>query len=105
MSDGIIAPGFEPAALEILRAKKGGKYIVLQPSAGAKTSIRFTGALQQPTRPGAFATHMERFLRDLREARDACNKLPFDDARACRCRRRRRHRRRVSPRRHVCPLP
>ena len=23
---------------------------------------------------------MESFLRDLREARDACNKLPFDDA-------------------------
>ena len=44
---------------------------------------------------------MESFLRDLREARDACNKLPFDDARACRCRRRRRHRRRVSPRRHA----
>ena len=34
---------------------------------------------------------MKSFLRDLREARDACNKLPFDDARACRCRRRRRH--------------
>ena len=30
MSDGIIAGGFEPGALEILRAKKGGKYIVLQ---------------------------------------------------------------------------
>ena len=30
MSDGIIAPGFEPEALEILKAKKGGKYIVLQ---------------------------------------------------------------------------
>uniref|UniRef100_A0A7S4AZR5 MGS-like domain-containing protein n=1 Tax=Chrysotila carterae TaxID=13221 RepID=A0A7S4AZR5_CHRCT len=30
VSDGIIAPGYEPAALEILRAKKGGKYIVLE---------------------------------------------------------------------------
>ena len=30
MSDGIIAGGYEPAALDILRAKKGGKYIVLQ---------------------------------------------------------------------------
>lgn len=30
VSDGIIAAGFEPEALEILRAKKGGKYIVLQ---------------------------------------------------------------------------
>ena len=33
VSDGIIAGGFEPAALEILRAKKGGKYIVLQADA------------------------------------------------------------------------
>lgn len=33
VSDGIIAPGFEPEALEILKAKKGGKYIVLQADA------------------------------------------------------------------------
>jgi len=30
VSDGIIAPGYEPAALDILRAKKGGAFIVLQ---------------------------------------------------------------------------
>jgi phosphoribosylaminoimidazolecarboxamide formyltransferase/IMP cyclohydrolase len=30
VSDGIIAPGFSPEALEILAAKKGGKYPVLQ---------------------------------------------------------------------------
>lgn len=30
VSDGIIAPGFEPEALELLRAKKAGKYCVLQ---------------------------------------------------------------------------
>ncbi|CCU98974.1 unnamed protein product [Malassezia sympodialis ATCC 42132] len=30
VSDGVIAPGYEPAALEALRAKKGGKYCVLQ---------------------------------------------------------------------------
>lgn len=30
VSDGIIAPSYEPHALEILKAKKGGKYIVLQ---------------------------------------------------------------------------
>merc|ERR1719436_1505988 len=30
VSDGIIAPGFEPEALEILKAKKGGKFIVLK---------------------------------------------------------------------------
>ncbi len=30
VSDGVIAPGYEPAALEILQAKKGGKYAVIQ---------------------------------------------------------------------------
>ena len=30
--------------------------------------------------PGAIATHMESLLRDLGDARDACNNLPFDDA-------------------------
>ena len=30
MSDGIIAGGFEPEALEILKAKKQGKFIVLK---------------------------------------------------------------------------
>ncbi len=30
VSDGIIAPGYEPAALEILSRKKGGRYLILQ---------------------------------------------------------------------------
>ena len=30
VSDGVIAPGYEPEALEILRGKKGGGYLVLQ---------------------------------------------------------------------------
>jgi phosphoribosylaminoimidazolecarboxamide formyltransferase/IMP cyclohydrolase len=30
VSDGMIAPGYEPAALDILRAKKGGKYLVIE---------------------------------------------------------------------------
>jgi phosphoribosylaminoimidazolecarboxamide formyltransferase/IMP cyclohydrolase len=30
VSDGVIAPGFEAEALEILKKKKGGKYLVLQ---------------------------------------------------------------------------
>jgi len=30
VSDGIVAPGFEPEALEILKAKKGGGFIVMQ---------------------------------------------------------------------------
>merc|ERR1719473_2584284 len=30
VSDGIVAPGFTPEALAILKAKKGGKFIVLE---------------------------------------------------------------------------
>jgi phosphoribosylaminoimidazolecarboxamide formyltransferase/IMP cyclohydrolase len=30
VSDGIVAPAYQPAALDILRKKKGGKYVVLQ---------------------------------------------------------------------------
>lgn len=30
VSDGIVAPGFEPAALEILKGKKGGAFIVME---------------------------------------------------------------------------
>jgi phosphoribosylaminoimidazolecarboxamide formyltransferase/IMP cyclohydrolase len=30
VSDGVIAPDYEPAALELLKAKKGGKYAVIQ---------------------------------------------------------------------------
>ena len=32
VSDGVVAPGYEPEALEILRKKKAGKYCVLQVS-------------------------------------------------------------------------
>lgn len=35
VSDGVIAPGYEPEALEILKKKKAGKYCVLQVSFGA----------------------------------------------------------------------
>ena len=30
VSDGVIAPGFEGKALEILKRKKGGRYLVLE---------------------------------------------------------------------------
>jgi phosphoribosylaminoimidazolecarboxamide formyltransferase / IMP cyclohydrolase len=30
VSDGVVAPDYEPEALEILRKKKGGKYLILQ---------------------------------------------------------------------------
>eukprot|EP00808_Paulinella_micropora_P023666 g16052.t1 len=33
VSDGVVAPGFEPAALEILKAKKGGSFVVLEADA------------------------------------------------------------------------
>ncbi|OLQ14515.1 Bifunctional purine biosynthesis protein PURH [Symbiodinium microadriaticum] len=38
VSDGIIAPSFAPEALETLKAKKGGKFIVLKADAGFKYS-------------------------------------------------------------------
>eukprot|EP00591_Stephanopyxis_turris_P012480 CAMPEP_0195520844 /NCGR_PEP_ID=MMETSP0794_2-20130614/17578_1 /TAXON_ID=515487 /ORGANISM="Stephanopyxis turris, Strain CCMP 815" /LENGTH=615 /DNA_ID=CAMNT_0040650279 /DNA_START=31 /DNA_END=1878 /DNA_ORIENTATION=+ len=34
VSDGIVAPGFTPEALEILKKKKGGKFIILEATAG-----------------------------------------------------------------------
>lgn len=43
VSDGIIAPGYEPAALEILKAKKAGKYAVVKIDPGyepAQTETR-----------------------------------------------------------------
>ena len=53
VSDGVIAPGYEPAALEILRRKKGGRYLILQAdpnAAPAATESRdhFGVQLSQP---------------------------------------------------------
>ncbi|GAA5972618.1 hypothetical protein JCM11641_002938 [Rhodosporidiobolus odoratus] len=42
VSDGIIAPGYEPEALELLRKKKGGKYCVLQMDASYIPSLTET---------------------------------------------------------------
>jgi len=52
VSDGVIAPGYESGALEILKKKKGGKYTVLQMDSGyvpAATEVRqvFGVTLQQ----------------------------------------------------------
>jgi phosphoribosylaminoimidazolecarboxamide formyltransferase/IMP cyclohydrolase len=41
VSDGVIAPGYEDEALEILKKKKGGKYCVLQVSLGLKVASDF----------------------------------------------------------------
>jgi hypothetical protein len=38
VSDGIIAPGYAPEALDVLSKKKGGKYCVLQVSMGRRVS-------------------------------------------------------------------
>ncbi len=40
VSDGIIAPGYEPAALDILKAKKAGAFIVLQADASFEPPAR-----------------------------------------------------------------
>jgi phosphoribosylaminoimidazolecarboxamide formyltransferase / IMP cyclohydrolase len=40
VSDGIIAPGYEPAALEILKAKKSGAFIVMQADASYEPPAR-----------------------------------------------------------------
>ena len=34
VSDGIVAPGYTPEALELLKSKKGGKFIVLEATSG-----------------------------------------------------------------------
>ena len=39
VSDGVIAPGYEPEALELLKAKKGGGYLVLQMDEGYAPGI------------------------------------------------------------------
>lgn len=46
VSDGVVAPGYEPEALEILRKKKGGKYCVLQ--VGACDSSLISGQTHRP---------------------------------------------------------
>lgn len=50
VSDGIIARGFEPEALEILKAKKGGKYLVLQVSVCVCAYQRFQRTGEYRTR-------------------------------------------------------
>lgn len=40
VSDGIVAPGFEPEALEILKGKKGGGFIVMQADASFEPPTR-----------------------------------------------------------------
>ena len=39
MSDGIVAPGYEPAALAILSSKKDGKFIILEVRVGIDSAV------------------------------------------------------------------
>ena len=53
VSDGIIAPGYEPEALEILRRKKGGRYLILRadpeaPMPEVESRDHFGVRLEQP---------------------------------------------------------
>ncbi len=53
VSDGIIAPAYEPEALEILRRKKGGRYLILQadpavPTPAVESRDHFGIRLEQP---------------------------------------------------------
>ena len=50
MSDGIIAPDYDPAALEILKAKKGGNFIVLKADPNY-TPPEMEYRCDEPTRP------------------------------------------------------
>ena len=52
VSDGIVAPAYEPEALEIIKSKKGGKYCVLQMDPGyqppaVETRVEFGLTLEQ----------------------------------------------------------
>jgi phosphoribosylaminoimidazolecarboxamide formyltransferase / IMP cyclohydrolase len=58
-SDGVIAPGYEPAALDLLRAKRGGRYPVLEIDAGydpPATEVRdiFGVRFEQPRNAARF---------------------------------------------------
>ena len=68
MCDGIIAPGFEPEALEMLRAKKKGAFIVLQAEEGFVPPIAelrevYGVTFQQKRNDALFTTgHLEKVV-------------------------------------------
>jgi len=77
VSDGIIASGFSPEALEILRAKKGGKFIVLQADANFKPDemeFRVAGGLgfMQKRNDAIFKkSHLENVVTQKKDLSDA----------------------------------
>ena len=77
VSDGIIAPSYTPAALEILRAKKGGKFIVLAAAADAvipddEWRVVHGCVLTQKRNSTVFArSHLDTVVTALKELPDA----------------------------------
>merc|ERR1719277_1611279 len=76
VSDGIIAPDFNPDALEILKAKKGGKFIVLKADPDFKIpdmEFRMVGGLgfMQKRNDALFkASHLEKIVTKTRDLTD-----------------------------------
>ena len=61
VSDGIIAPGYQPEAFDILKKKKGGSYVILQMDesyapAGPETRDVFGVVLEQTRNTKAINT-------------------------------------------------
>merc|ERR1719387_1250813 len=77
VSDGIIAPGFSPAALETLKAKKGGKFIVLQadknfePPTNEYRTIYGMGFMQKRNDALFDASRLEKLVTKLKDLPEA----------------------------------
>jgi len=80
VSDGIIASGFQPEAVEILKAKKGGKFIVLQADASftpPDMEYRMVGGLgfMQKRNNAIFESkHLEKIVTAAKDMPDAAQK-------------------------------
>ena len=75
VSDGVIAPGYEPEALEILKGKKGGGYLVLQMDSSYVPSIsekRTLFGLEMVQDHNGWVPSEETFS----DVRSACREIP-----------------------------
>ncbi|MCR5442456.1 MAG: phosphoribosylaminoimidazolecarboxamide formyltransferase [Sphaerochaetaceae bacterium] len=75
VSDGVIAPGYEPEALEILKGKKGGGYLVLQMDSSyvpAVSEKRTLFGLEMAQDHNGWAPSEETFS----DVRSACREIP-----------------------------
>lgn len=75
VSDGVIAPGYEPEALEILKGKKGGGYLVLQMNSSyvpAVSEKRTLFGLEMVQDHNSWVPSEETFS----DVRSACREIP-----------------------------